>query len=133
MKKLIALLIALTLMLSLAAVAESSTDAERPTVFTFGTLSMLNMTEEEYQALTSARVMIVRLLGLTEPPKAPDGAQEFRIVYYDSLDALLMALNAGDIKHIEIYESVARYLCAANDNLRIGYGFDPDKASETFT
>ena len=44
-----------------------------------------------------------------------------------------MALNAGDINHIEIYESVARYLCADNDNLRIAPSFDTDKASETFT
>ena len=136
MKKLIAMLLALTLMLSLCAVAESGTDDDRPTDLTFGTLSMLNMTEEEYQALIFARLLIVRRLGLIGPPKAlPDnpttGGPEINIVYYDTLDALLMALNAGDINNIEIYKSVARYLCAANDNLRIGTSFEADKASET--
>ena len=136
MKKLIAMLLALTLTLSLAAVAESGTDDDRPTDLTFGTLSMLNMTEEEYQALIFARLLIVRRLGLIGPSEGrpdnpPTGGPEINIVYYDTLDALLMALNAGDINNIEIYKSVARYLCAANDNLRIGTSFEADKASET--
>ena len=144
MKKLIALLIALTLMLSLCAVAESGPAGGPPEGpppdRSFGTLSMLNMTEEEYIGLTSARGLIGERLGPGgpqegEPPEGqPSEGQPPKntITYYDTLDALLMALNAGDINNIEIYQSVARYLCATNDNLMLGPGFDADKASETF-
>lgn len=144
MKKLIALLLATTLMLSFA-LAENGPAGNPPPDRTFGTLSMLNMTEEEYLALISARGLIGERLGVgrpreSEPPEGqppegapPEGQQSKNtIVYYDTLDALLMALNAGDINNIEIYQSVARYLCATNDNLVIGASLDTGKASETF-
>ena len=124
MKKLIALLLATTLMLSFA-LAENGPAGNPPPDRTFGTLSMLNMTEEEYLALISARGLIGERLGVggpreSEPPEGqppegqppegapPEGQQSKNtIVYYDTLDALLMALNAGDINNIEIYQSVA--------------------------
>jgi ABC-type amino acid transport substrate-binding protein len=71
--------------------------------------------------------------GETPPKGGPEGpSAENKIVFYDTLDALLMALNAGDIQNIEIYQSVARYLCAANDNLTIGFSFDGSNASDIF-
>ena len=150
MKKLIALMLVLTLTLSLfSAFAENGTAGDPPEGpppdRNFGTLSMLSMTEEEYLALISARGLIGERLGAggpreSEPPEGqppegapPEGQQSKNtIVYYDTLDALLMALNAGDINNIEIYQSVARYLCATNDNLVIGASLDTGKASETF-
>ena len=57
---------------------------------------------------------------------------ERKIVFYGTLDSLLMALNAGDIEGIEIYQSVARYLCATKDNLQMGSSFDTDKENSTF-
>ena len=149
MKKLIALLIALTLMLSLVAVAESGPAGGPPEGpppdRSFGTLSMLNMTEDEYLELVYTRGLIGERLGMggpreVEPPEGqpPEGAPpegqppKNTVIYYDTLDALLMALNAGDISNIEIYQSVARYLCATNDNLILGPSFDADNASETF-
>ena len=45
---------------------------------------------------------------------------------------MLMGLNAGDIGSIEIYQSVARYLCATNDDLRMGIRFDTDKTMGAF-
>ena len=148
MKKLIALILTLTLAssLTLSAFAENGSAGDppegQPSERIFGTLSMLNMTEEEYLALISARGMIGERLRDTEPegrPEEPSEGQplegqpsENKIIYYDTLDALLMALSAGDINNIEIYQSVARYLCATNDNLMLGPSFDADKASETF-
>ncbi len=43
-----------------------------------------------------------------------------------------MALNAGDIGSMEIYQSVGRYLCATNDNLRLGMCYDLSKARNAF-
>lgn len=178
MKKLIAMLLALTLMLTLAAVAESGPAGGPPAPKITGTLSLLNMTEEEYAAFVGARIQAGDQMireGYTEaqegdpeappegrpgseppegapegapkgapqgePPEgAPEGApqgpkpegREGKVVFYDSLDALLMALNAGDIDSIEIFQSVARYLCAANENLRMGVSYSKDKTLNTF-
>ena len=137
MKKLIALMLALALAstLTLSALAENGP----ATVRTLGTLTMLNMTEEECVAFLQARRKIAHKLteeGYTEQTKYDPGIPpenvERKIVFYDTLDALLMALNAGDIDGIEIYQSVALYLCAANDNLQVGTIYDMDKERNTF-
>ena len=163
MKKLIVLLLALALAsaLTLSALAESGPAGDPPEgPSTVGTLSLLNMTEDEYVALVEARGHIGRLMmkeGYTlipnrEPPegaperppegepgrppegepKGPGTAGLTKVVFYDTLDALLMALNAGDINTIDIYQSVARYLCAANDNLQMSSKMDMDKERNTF-
>ena len=44
----------------------------------------------------------------------PEGEPETEIVFYDSLDAMLMALNAGDITYMSVYNSTADYLVANN-------------------
>ena len=136
MKKLIALMLALALAstLTLSALAENAP----ATVRTFGTLSMLNVTEEECAAFLEARLQAGGKLveeGYAEQPEydpgiPPEGVVR-KIVFYDTLDALLMALNAGDIDGIETYQSVARYLCAANDNLQMGIIYDMDKERNT--
>jgi ABC-type amino acid transport substrate-binding protein len=48
-----------------------------------------------------------------EFPEAPD----LQIRYYDTTDALLMALQAGEIDAIQAPKSTADYLCATNDRL----------------
>ena len=177
MKRLISLTLALFLALSLllCAVAENDPVAGppegMPSSKITGTLSLLNMTEEEYAAFVGARIQAGNQMiregyaeaqegGPDAPPEggpqgeppegAPEGApqgeppegapqgpmpegEEGTVVYYDTLDALLMALNAGDIDSIEIFQSVARYLCATNDNLRMGVSYDTDKPLNAFT
>ena len=158
MKKLIALTLVLALAFTLCAYGEKAEETTQtpaasgegqppegpPPERSFGALSLLNMTEEEYLALITVRGLINERLGMSGPPEGapegqpPEGALEDRpqrenkVIYYDTLDALLMALNAGDIPTLEIYESVARYLCATNDNLEMGRGFDYSKTSEAF-
>ncbi len=163
MKKLIALILVLALAFSLCACGKKAEETPQtpaapgegqppegpPPERSFGALSLLNMTEEEYLALITVRGLLNERFGMSNPMKGepegqppegqpPEGApedrpqQENKIIYYDTLDALLMALNAGDIQNIEIYESVARYLCATNDNLEIGRSFDFSKTSEAF-
>ena len=79
-----------------------------------------------------------------EPEEAPEGGEQLPppgegpedakpiIVYYDTLDAMLMDLNAGDIGSMELYQSVGRYLCATNDNLRLGISYDLPKERNAF-
>ena len=57
---------------------------------------------------------------------------DLTVVYYDSLDAMLMGLNAGEIDSMEIYQSVGNYLCATNDNLAPILQFDLDKDRGSF-
>ena len=127
-----------------------------------GLLTMLNIGEEEYAAFLEARHLIGdRLIRegyasmeplIAPPPEgenppapegAPDGGKQLPppgegpgpkpiIVYYDTLDAMLMALNAGDIGSMELYQSVGRYLCATNDNLRLGMSYDLSKERNVF-
>ena len=171
MKKLISLTLALLMALTLliCAIAENGPAGDLPKgppSKTIGTLSLLNMTEEEYAVFVGIRIRNGDQLlreGYAqaqegnpdalaeggpqgEPPEGapqgepPEGAPEGpmpegnadKVVYYDTLDALLMALNAGDIDSIEIFQSVARYLCANNDNLRMGVSYDTDKPLNAF-
>lgn len=169
MKKLVSmtLVLMLSLALLLCTLAENSPIGDPPKGLppskTVGTLSLLNMTEEEYAAFVDARIQTgdqmlregyaeaqeggpdVPTEGRPpqgtpkgeppegEPPEGPkpEGDRD-KVVYYDTLDALLMALNAGDIDSIEIFQSVARYLCATNDNLCMGISYDTDKPLNTF-
>ena len=152
MKKLIALLLVTALALTLCACGNTvegeapplaAPEAGPPPVRDSGTLSLLNMTEEQYAAFVEARrqtdAQLIREGYAVSPEGAPVGEtpegqadSKSKVVFYDSLDALLMALNAGDIDSIEIYQSVARYLCAANDDLRMEIRFDTDKTMGAF-
>jgi len=158
MKKLIALTLALALALTLCACGKKAEETPQtpaasgegaapegpPPDMNTGSLSLLNMTEEEYAAFADARKRIGNQMieeGYAVPPENDQGDLPAggppeqgvgKVVYYDTLDALLMALNAGDIKEIEIYQSVARYLCATNDNLQMGASYDTDKERSTF-
>ncbi len=143
MKKLIALILTLTLALALCACGTSAEETSQTTdapaesgEMVIGTLSLLNMTEEEYAAYQEARRVVGRQLIKEGYVERTEGASNqgriSKIAYYDTLDALLMALNAGDIDSIQIYQSVARYLCTTNDNLRMPIRYDLDKERNTF-
>lgn len=122
MKKLVSLTLALliALLALLPAVAE-----ETPTVRT-GVLSMLNVTEAEMVNYRKARNLIGRQIeeeGLvTHRVRQILGVDNwkdanFEIVYFDTLDAALMALNAGKVDEISIYETVAQNLTHSDPNL----------------
>jgi ABC-type amino acid transport substrate-binding protein len=139
MKKLIALTLALALALTLCACGkktpQTATSGEGKEMVQ-GTLSMLNITEEEFAAYQEARRVLGRQLikeGYVERTEGTSNQGRMtKIVFYDTLDALLMALNVGDINEIAIYQSVARYLCATNDNLCMPIRYDLDKERNTF-
>lgn len=129
MKKLIVLILILTLMLPLAAAAENTETVT--VVVRGGVLSMLNISEEEMAKLFSARQLINGQLAREgyqqtvvdggEIEKNPLLAAKiqyvFEPVYFDTLDAMVMALKAGDIEWINIYSTTAAYLCANDDQL----------------
>ncbi len=114
---------------------------KRPTL-NIGVLTMLNLTEDETEDLVAATVVANRTLrrdfiestrsedetrptrDASERPTNEDGTPvrrgpEINVTFYDSLESMLMALNAGDITSMSVYLSTANYLCATNDNLVI--------------
>jgi len=52
------------------------------------------------------------------------------VIFYDTLDAMLMALEAGDISNAEVPVCVADYLCAHNDRLTTRGSFDLSSADD---
>ncbi len=123
-----ALAMLLTLMLlglSCGALAEEKT---------FGVLSFLNLTEKEYIELGSMRrplQMILLLDGVLEErdSKVPQGGRPVSR-YYDTLDTMLMGLQAGEVIAIKVPYFTGKYLCSANDNLMMREEYHPEKATE---
>ena len=108
----VAMILALMLLsLSGAALAEEKT---------FGALSYLNVTEGDEPELGNMRRPLQKLLlihGVLEKKESrvPDGKPVYH--YYDSLNAMLMGLQAGEVIAIKVPSYTAKYLCAADDTL----------------
>lgn len=119
MKKIISLSLALMLVLGILIVPAS---AEETTLCKIGVLSMLNIDESKMKDILTARTLLIKA-GFAQNDNAEAANTEnhknmvMEPIYYDSLNAMLMALDAGDIDRMEIYESTAKYLCATNDKL----------------
>ena len=120
MKRCMTLLLALALALALipcGAVAEGDFTLK------IGVLSYLNLTEEECLARETAKEAALDylethgMLELSEPKPEGGEAPSLQIRFYDTTDALLMALQAGEIDAIQASKSTADYLCATNDRL----------------
>ena len=121
----VAMLLALMLLgLSCGALAEGKT---------FGVLSFLNVTEEEDHELGVIRRPMQEILllnGVLEVKESnvPAGPPVFR--YYDTLNAMLMGLQAGEVNAITVPYYTGKYLCSANDNLMMTEEYHPEKATE---
>ena len=129
MKKLIALSLALVMILALCPIVH----AEEARTERIGVLSLLNQSEEELVGTIQATIMIADLVAaegysenlLPSIPNNPDNSVKFQPVYYDTLDAMVMALTAGDVEILNIFSTTAAYLCANNDELAQTTVFKP--------
>ena len=149
MKKVLALIIMLAMVLSLAACGGSKTQqtpepapAEEPMVLKIGVLTMLGTTEEElvsYFDTVGLATQALTQAGKASGVMAEKNGQEMpeniptEVIFYDSLDAMLMALNAGDINTMSIYNATADYLVANNDKLVKGLTYDYDPNGNDFS
>ena len=122
----VAMLLALMLLgLSCSALAEEKT---------YGWLSFLSMKEEDSFTVGGSvwRPMweILLLDGVLEEKESnvPAGRPVTR--YYDTLNAMLMALQAGEVYAIKVPYYTGKYLCSANDNLMMREEYHPEKATE---
>ena len=118
-------LVSLTLALLIAVLAHLPAMAEETRTIRQGVLSMLNVSEEEMVNYRIARNLIG--LQLEREGVVNNAILQFldddapkanrKIVYFDTLDTMLMALNAGDIDEMEIYETMAQYLTHSDPRL----------------
>ena len=120
----VAMLLAVMLLgLSGSALAESET---------CGVLSYLNMTEEEDNSIgTSVRSPLLKLLFLHGVFEDEDGFPSDPPVFrqFDSLNALMMALQSGEVNGIRVPYYTGKYLCAVNDGLKMKTKYHPENAT----
>ena len=126
MKKLVSLMLALILALGLISVSVAAAEGAVPPA---GVLSFLNYTEDEFAEAS----VIWNYLGISlfnngyvssevMAPMDPEfalsaTAADYPVKFYDSLDSMVLGLLSGEIISFDIYSSVARYICAQNDQL----------------
>ena len=100
-----------------------------------GFLSYLTLTEDDafarLKAERDAREYLIEQ-GVLESTVEKDAVPFQEIVFYDSLDAMLMGLTSGEVSALSVPDCTARYLCAANDQVEQLILYHPDKA-EGFT
>jgi len=131
MKKIISISLVLMLLLGVLAVPAM---AEQKQPAKIGVLTMLNVDEAKMKEILTARRILMtkaRELSNAESTKpASETERDMEPVFYDSLDSMLMALNAGDIEGMEIYETTAKYLCANNSELTYGNHDNLDRTTK---
>ena len=89
-----------------------------------GTLQMLNMSEQDYAAVHKLRSVAGEMLNESGIPATNpyyDGMldENPEIIFFNSLNDMIMALNSNQIDAIDLNRSTADYLCDRNDNLMI--------------
>ena len=94
-----------------------------------GTLSYLNMTEEE-DSLTMAErrpmVTVLFLHGVFTGEDEGIKGETPTARHYDSLNAMLMGLQSGEVDKIKVPYYTAKYLCSTNDGLRMTIEYHPE-------
>ncbi|MBR5336877.1 MAG: transporter substrate-binding domain-containing protein [Lachnospiraceae bacterium] len=98
-----------------------------------GILTLLNATEEEMKNVGEAIILGSEQMvkdGYIQPDpsdvtvKKGAGDPNIEVIYYDTLDSMIMALEAGEIDMLRIYYSTARYLTSKNDKLAVNGKYD---------
>ena len=127
MKKLVSLSLSLMMLLGMLAVPAMADD------FLVGTLSYLNMTEEDNYRIGLAMKQPLKKLLFMHDVWTDDGATAVigdpAYHYYDTLNAMLMGLQAGEVNCIEVPYYTGKYLCSTNDGLIIREEYHPEKAA----
>lgn len=106
MKKTVTLILALLIALSVCLSVGMAEDAEKPGAVQkygdIGRLSKLNITEDELNEVLKD-IMVDSICN--------------RYVFYDTMNDMLMALNRGDIVVLETDQNTVRYIASRNDNI----------------
>jgi ABC-type amino acid transport substrate-binding protein len=130
MKKLVSMALALLLtlsVLSIPAMAETESDDGGA----IGYLSFLNLSEEEIESRRDDEIPVYRYLedqGVMEYDR--QNMSHWKVVFYDSLDAMLMGLMSGEVDALNVPDCTAKYLTNSNDQIKQSILYHPEKAEE---
>jgi ABC-type amino acid transport substrate-binding protein len=139
MKKILSLILVLSMLTALCACGGAKSDnssakdtsngaatdsGKEEVEIKVGVLTMLNETEEDVaNALAAKSLAFIQLRKNGYDDNIYNGGfadkydVHYKVTFYDTLDAMLMGLNAEEIQQMIVDNTVARYLCANNDNL----------------
>ena len=127
MKKIISLSLVLMLLLGILAV---SAIAEETTLV--GALSYLNMSEDDEGTLGLAfrrvPVKILALHGVLTGDSETQPSDHLTYQHYDSLNAMLLGLDSGEVKAISVPYYTAKYLCSTNSKVKLKREYHPENA-----
>lgn len=127
MKKLISLFLVLMLLLGILAAPALAE------VKTCGILSFLNLSEEDETRIIMLRYPVLKRLfvhGVWEGDYAWVTNNDAILRFYDSMNDMLMGLQAGIIDSMEVPYYTAKYLCSTNDGLKMVREYHADKIDE---
>ncbi|MBQ7159867.1 MAG: transporter substrate-binding domain-containing protein [Treponema sp.] len=139
MKRLKSFLLAVTVLSVAVFAVACSKKIGMEKVKPIGTLTLLNLSQEETAELSKKRGFTEILFiqdGYGEKPTDKSDWEYFlahskdyqdipmRVIFYDNLNSMLMALESGEIAEMEVPQSVGEYLCANNKNLLLSMEFD---------
>lgn len=105
-------------------------------VFKVGVLSYLNFSEEEVTSFFKGREKLDKILEkqgyltVSEKVRKKDKFMnriEPEVKFYDTLDALLMALKSGEIELVRLPNTTANYIIAKDDKIGSGFHYDFEK------
>ncbi|MBP5167712.1 MAG: transporter substrate-binding domain-containing protein [Oscillospiraceae bacterium] len=128
MRKLFFLAIALMLTFAVLTFPAAAEEQEVP-VYRCGVLSLLNIDEAGYTGIENAKMT---LAAMVSGEGAVSGGGDFStikntVVYFDTFNELVMALESGGVDWIELPLSTANYLCASHDDFwTLGINTDGD-------
>ena len=102
-----------------------------------GMLSILNLSEEEAAQMLRARKLATAQLVkegsyVLDTEENPDKNGPITVTYFDSLDAMLLALQSGQITSINVTDSVADYLLLTNPELVKPFHHDANAEQSVF-
>ena len=129
-KRLISFVMAMTLCFGVTGIFPAFAEGKAPV--RVGELTwLLENSAERSATLAEIQEKIAGLTGSGEQEESEERnlySCEKEIICYDTLDSMLMALQAGEIDAAGLYSSVCRYITRRNDNLTI-FGGDSFNAS----
>ena len=132
MKRIVSMSVALVLVLTFFTVPVMA-EEEGSDGGAVGLLSFLNLSEKEMLSRKRAERPAYDYLiehGVMELDKS--GAPFQKVVFYDSLDSMLMGLMSGEVDALNVPDSTAKYLSGVNDQVKQISFYHPEKA-EGFT
>ena len=128
MKKVISMIMALILVLALFTIPVIAEEESSDETAAIGYLSYLNLTEDKMESRLDGEIPAydyLREQGVME--LVEEGSPFQDVIFYDSLDAMLMGLLSGEVSALNVPDCTAKYLAGVNDQIKQAIQYYPEK------